>query len=710
MISSRPGYAGGRGFAGAFALALLLMTADPADAYIGPGAGFALISSFFVFLTTVIVAGLSLLVWPLRMAVGLLRRKRHGRPLIGRLVIVGLDGQDPRLTERLLQAGKLPNFRRLAEMGGYSRLRTTYPSVSPVAWSSFSTGTNPARHNIFDFLDRDRRTYLPVLSSARLRGAESFFRLGPLRLPLRRARFQQLRKSRSFWSVLGEHGIWSTILRVPTTFPPERFHGAQLSAMAVPDIRGTQGTFTLYTTRLAPESPNDAGVRIQVDVEHDQISSSLRGPENPVRQGAPLEVPVRVRLDRAVRQAYVELDGQRVTLEPHHMSGWITVRFRAAPGLTVCGICRLLLTEMDEHVSLYVTPINIDPDRPAMPISHPSFYATYLSMRIGKFATLGLAEDTSALNEGVISDEDFLRQAYDVDREREAMLFAALDRLRAGVLVSVFDGTDRIQHMFWHEIDDRHPVHRPGSNGDPNAIERLYAHNDALIGRVMDRLRPNDMLLVLSDHGFASFRREVNLNGWLLREGYLALKPGTDGTRQWLRDVDWTRTRAYALGLSGLFLNLEGREGAGVVKRGPEAAALKSELRSRLRGLADREGHDVGIVEAFDTSTLYSGPYLENAPDLIVGYNAGYRHSWDSVTGIVAGPIFRDNTRIWSGDHCIDPRLVPGGLFSSRPIDARDPALIDIAPTVLGLFGVEPPGYMEGTPLFDFERLQRASA
>jgi predicted AlkP superfamily phosphohydrolase/phosphomutase len=370
------------------------------------------------------------------------------------------------------------------------------------------------------------------------------------------------------------------------------------------------------------------------------------------------------------------------------------------PGVKVKGLTRLLVTEMNEHFSLYVAPINFDPDAPAMPISHPPYYATYLAKKIGRFATLGLAEDTWALNEGVIDDETFLQQTYDVDREREAMFFAALDRLKRGSLVCVFDATDRIQHMFWRDIDPAHPAGR-GREAAPHhdAIRKLYIHNDALVGRIREKLGKDDVLMVISDHGFNSFRRGVNLNQWLLREGYLVLKPGADGRAEWLRDVDWSATRAYALGLTGLFLNLQGREAGGIVEPGSEAAALKRELIAKLRGLRDEQQSAVAVNEAFDTAALYAGPYLENAPDFIIGYNAGYRTSWDCATGVVSGPVFEDNMKPWSGDHCIDPRLVPGVFFCNRKVETKEPSLIDIAPTALRLFGIEPPAYMDGRAL-----------
>ena len=676
----------------------MLATARPAEAYVGPGAGFALLSSFLVVFTTLVAALASLLFWPFRM---LWRRFRGGAPprsRIRRLVIVGFDGQDPALTDRFMADGHLPNFQKLKEAGAYRRLQTTFPSVSPVAWSSFSTGTQPGRHNIFDFIDRDRRTYLPVLTGAHVGRVTKYFRLGRYRIPRERPEIRLMRKSKPFWVVLGEHRIWSTILRVPITFPPDRFYGAELSAMSVPDLLGTQGTFLLFTTRQSGERFAEGGVRVAVTVSGDRIDASVEGPENPfAADGRPLTTPLRITLDRPKKQAAIESDSTQLTLAVGELSGWVTLRFKAAPGISVSGITRLLLIEMDDHVSMYMSPINLDPAKPAMPVSHPGYYSMYLAKRIGPYATLGLAEDTWALNEGVTNERVFLQQTYDIDRERQDMFFAALDRLRKGTLVCVFDATDRIQHMFWRYLDPKHPARRTAPDGHQDAILDLYRHNDAMVGLVMQKLGKDDVLMVVSDHGFNSFRRGVNLNAWLRQEGYLTLKPGADGRGDWLADVDWTATRAYSIGLTGIFLNLEGREAQGIVQQGAAAAALKAQIARKLSGL--RDGAEIAIREAFDTATLYSGPYVENAPDLLIGYNAGYRVSWAGATGIVAGPVFDDNTKAWSGDHCIDPRLVPGVFFCNRKIDAETPALVDIAPTALKLFGIEPPPYMDGRPL-----------
>jgi predicted AlkP superfamily phosphohydrolase/phosphomutase len=679
------------------------MLPAPAHAYIGPGAGFAVLSSFLVLLTTIIIAVASVLAWPFRALWRLISRAPRPRARIARLIVVGFDGQDPKVTDELMSQGHLPNFSRLAAAGCYRRLRTTCPAVSPVAWSSFSTGSNPGRHNIFDFLDRDRNTYLPVLASARVGKVERFLRIGRYLIPRHRAELRNMRRSKPFWTILGEHGIWSTILRVPMTFPPDEFYGAELSAMSVPDLLGTQGTFQLFTTRPPSARFKEGGIRVPIEIRHDRIDTSIEGPENPFVVGhPPLRIPMTVLLDRSGSRARATVGDATIALESGKLSEWTRLTFHVAPAINISGLARFQLLEIGDHCSLYVSPISLDPEKPAMPISHPSYYATYLAKRIGPYSTLGLAEDTWALNEGVITDRTFLQQTYDIDDERRAMFFAALDRLRRGTLVCVFDATDRIQHMFWRDIDKGHPAARERSAGESgnhqHAIRDLYKRNDALVGDVLEQVGAGDVLMVISDHGFSSFRRGVNLNAWLRREGYLTLADEGDGAAEWLRGVDWSRTRAYCLGLAGMFLNLRGRERSGIVQPGPEADALKIEIATKLKGFLDPEAGQVAIREVFDSTKIYSGPYLSNAPDLMIGYNAGYRTSWDAATGVVSGAVFTDNVKPWSGDHCIDPRLVPGVFFCNQPVKTDDPALMDIAPTALQLFGIEPPAYMDGRP------------
>lgn len=660
-----------------------------------------MVSSFLMILTTLLLAFLALMLWPIRTLIKVIRRQKPAKPRIGRLIVIGFDGQDPRLTDKFLEEGLLPNFARLAEKGCYKPLGTTSPSVSPVAWSSFSTGTHPARHRIFDFLDRDPRTYLPVLSSAYIGKVRRQLRIGRIRIPLVKPDLRLLRRSKPFWSVLGEKGIWSTVLRVPITFPPENFYGAQISGMCVPDLIGTQGSFILLTTRSTERAFKEGGIRSELAAVERGFEGVLEGPTDPFLEPSPtMSLPVRIEPIKDRSAASVTIGKTTIELETGKLSDWVNLTFRTSLGIKVCGISRLKLLELGEETSLYVSPINLDPENPAMPVSHPSYYATYLAKRIGPFATLGLAEDTWALNEEVIDEATFLEQTYDIDEERRRMFFAALDRLDRGNLVCVFDATDRIQHMFWRYLEDDHPALK---GRDPEehrtAIEDLYRHNDEFVGQVMDRLNEDDVLMVVSDHGFTSFRRGVNINSWLREHGYLVLKNGADGSTEWLQDVDWSKTRAYAVGLTGLYLNLKGREGSGIVEPGDEAEALRTELQERLGGLTDPDTAEVGIREVFRTADLYRGPYVKEAPDLLVGFNHGYRVSWDCATGMSSGPVFEDNIKAWSGDHCVDPRLVPGVFFCNRSINGSQPRLIDLAPTALDLFGIQPPAYMDGVAL-----------
>ena len=590
-------------------------------AYIGPGAGFAFFGSFLTLVLAVLAGLASLLIWPLRVLRGLFRRRRGQ---VKRAIFLGFDGLDPGVTERLIAAGKLPHFARLQAMGGYRRLRTTFPALSPVAWSTFATGVNPAKHNIFDFLNRDLRTYAPELSSAKVT----------------RTAVEMRRKSEPFWKILGRHNVSSTILRVPITFPAEEFNGRLLSAMCTPDLRGTQGSFSQF---FAP-------------------AGDLEGPEGEA-------IPFRV------QDGQLRIQGQTLRLTKGEYTPWIRLRYGSARG-----IVRFLLTGEAPSFRLYATPVQIDPESPALPISHPRYYAMYLAKLLGSFSTLGMAEDTWALNEGAIDQAAFLAQAREIQREREAMFFSALDHTRRGVVACVFDTTDRVQHMCFGQAD---------------VIETLYVEMDRILGQTLPYVDAGTALFVLSDHGFCSFRRGVNLNAWLRREGYLTLLDNAAESGEYFEGVDWSRTRAYTFGLSGVYLNLQGREAQGVVA--PEdAAALRRELVARLSGLVDEQTGEMAVQAVYPAAEIYHGPYLGAAPDLIIGYAEGYRASWGAAVGKTSALVFEDNTKAWCGDHCVDPHLVPGVLFSNLPLDAADPGIEDLAPTALQLFGVPVPGWMEG--------------
>jgi len=299
-----------------------------------------------------------------------------------------------------------------------------------------------------------------------------------------------------------------------------------------------------------------------------------------------------------------------------------------------------------------------------------------------------------------MTEDAFLDQAYSIHRERETMFFDALDRVRRGMIVCVFDGPDRIQHMFWRFLDPKHPALRGSTNTHPHTIRDMYVRMDQLVGQTVAKIGADTALLVMSDHGFKPFRRGVDLNAWLRDQGYLKLKEGaTISAHSYMADVDWQATKAYAVGLAGLYINQSGREGQGIVAPGDEKRQLVAEIADQLTGLRDPETGQVAIAEAIPRERAYSGPYVDAAPDIIVGYHVGYRVAWGSAVGKTGAEVFADNTKAWSGDHCIHPDRVPGVLFSNRKLSDIEPNLIDIPPTTLELLGVKKPGYMEGKSL-----------
>ena len=679
---------------------ILLMNAPRADAYVGPGAGFAVVSSFLTFVVATFSSLFAFFTWPARQFFRFRKRRRAiRRAKVKRVVILGFDGMDPELAERYMSEGKLPNLAKLREHGTFRNLATTIPPISPVAWSSFLTGVNPGKHNIYDFLAPDRARYLPELSSARIRGPKRNLKLGKYVIPLGRTQIKALRKGVPFWHYLGEAGVFCSVIRVPITFPPEKFPGVLLSGMCVPDIQGTQGTFSFHTTKITKRESAANRVVVPFQKTGEFYESYLPGPPDSLRPDAAeeLRAAFQVQADPAKRRIEIRVGGQRLVLPQGEYSDWVEVEFAAGLGAKVKGICRFFLNSIEPELELYATPVNLHPMRPALPISHPLTYSIYLAKLNGLYATLGLAEDTWALNDGYLDDSAFLEQCYLNHGEREKMFFDALKKTSQGVCACVFDITDRVQHMFWRYFSSENAAAPSGNPAGPKVIEELYTRMDELIGRTMKELKDNALLLVVSDHGFKSFQHGVNLNTWLHQNGYLALREGAPAA-DWLENVDWQRTRAYALGMNGIYINQKERESRGTVEAGAEAAQLRSELCQKLQGLLDPTTDRVAITKAFDSRKAYTGPYRENAPDVVVGFGRDYRVSWNSAQGRVTDSVFEKNTKAWSGDHCVDPELVPGVLFSNWKISGEAHAITDVAPTLLELFGLHVPPHMDGKP------------
>jgi predicted AlkP superfamily phosphohydrolase/phosphomutase len=670
-----------------FFILVCLSIPAPALAYIGPGAGFALVSSFVTLIIAFAAGILALFTFPVRAAIRQWKRRRSlKRARVRKVVILGLDGLDPDRCEQLMARGELPNLSRLRDEGTYRRLATSMPALSPVAWSTFATGVDPSGHGIFDFIARDPRNYAPSLSSSEVYGRTRMVGFGPFRFPVSRGGVRGLRRSRTFWSVLSSHGVRSAVMRVPITFPVEKIDGVMIAGMCVPDLRGTQGSFTYITSDGdAPEG----GVVVKIDGKGGDVL--IPGPTSPV-DGRTLNVRVRIQRRASKRgpgaNGYELVNGgETVPLLERTYTPWVKLSFRAARGVTLRGIARFYPLRLADGIAVYVTPIHIDPESPAIPVSHPSVFSIYLSKLMGPFGTLGLAEDTSALNDGAIDEQAFLDQAYDLHEERRRMWEHTLSRLRGGLAVCVFDISDRLQHMFYRYLDPTHPANAGrDTTRHADAVDEMYRRMDRLVGETRARVDRHTALFVLSDHGFKNFRRGVNLNGWLLKEGLLSVRDGA-APGEYLSAIDWSRTQAYALGLSGIYINLAGRE---------RGAALKRRIIEGLCALHDGDARVIRRV--VDVAADWKGPYRNGGPDLLPGYADGYRVSWDCAKGAVRNELFEDNLKCWSGDHCVDADIVPGVLFSNIPL-RDDAGLIDMGPTVLELFGVETPAYMTGRSL-----------
>lgn len=696
--------AGGLGLVAGLAITF---AAPPAEAYIGPGAGFAFVGATLVLLSTLLLVVGILLTWPFAL---LYRLVRVGNPYKGaaatRVIVLGLDGLDPGMTLRLMREGRLPNFAKLAERGVFRPLDTSNPSISPVAWSTFSTGVDPSRHAIYDFLTRDPCTYGPMLSSTDIQGAKRVLNIGRYVVPLGKPRIKLRQKSQAFWKLLGDRHIFSIIQRVPITFPPVPFRGLLLSGMCVPDLRGSQGTFSFYSTKQDEHGHpvRTGGEQTVLRRQGDRIRTRIVGPDNTLlRSGGRMTLPMTIEVAKDRSGVRIEIEGSEpFDLPLRTYSPWIRLVFRPGLRVKVYGIARFYLNSVEPEVELYMTPIHIDPEHPAMPISHPAIYSVYLAKKQGPFATLGLAEDTWALNERVIDEKAFFEQAMAIYEERERMFLDAVKQTKKGLVTTVFDTTDRVQHMFYRYLDPTHPANAGKDVTEwADAIPRVYERVDALIGKVWSEIeRPDTVFMVISDHGFTNFRRGVNLNTWLKENGYLVLKPGHETSGDWFEHVDWSKTRAFSLGLTGMFINRKGREASGIVAEGEEYQALVAELARKLEALVDPQTGQRVIRKVRATCDTFDGPYRLDAPDLLIGYEGGYRNSWECATGAVTESVFSDNTRSWSGDHCVDPDIVPGVFFCNRRIATERPRLIDVPVSVVELFGQKRARYMQGEMLF----------
>ena len=688
-------------------------------AYIDPGSLYtvssglaAIIAGILSFLTVVLVyfrrlGGFFKRHWriavPVLVVVGagaayLLTRSEHeGRAHMAsngaknRLFIVALDGLSPEIIEPMMAAGKLPNFQKLKDSGSYSRLGTTNPAESPVAWTTFATGRNPGKHGVYDFIRRNPSSYLPDLSLTRLEGNHS--------LPVRRGK--------AFWQYGREAGVPMEILACPVTFPPDEINGKMLSGMGTPDLLGTQGTFSFYTTE--PETvTGDTGGEVHVVAPANPLDLELYGPQKQGFTGKVerLKAAFSVKISDDRTFATIKLQDREFVVGVGEWSDWQDVTFKAGPMSRMHGILRFNLVSVEPYFKLYASPICIDPRKPWFPISYPADFARELAQDLGLYSTRGMPFDTWALNEARLSEDAFIANSTDLYEERVRLMEHELARFERGVFYVYFEYPDIIQHMYWRVRDPKSPTYE--KDFPPRVAEMIddcYQKMDSVVGLALAQLHAGDTLIVLSDHGFTDFRRVAHIDSWLVEQGYMVLRPGADEGGPLFSDVDWSRTRAYALGFGGIYINQKGREPQGIVETGPGKESLKHEIADRIKTWPDPTTGAPILNAVYLNEQIFKGPEAAHAPDLYLGFKKGYGASWQTALGAAPrGPLVEDNLKKWSGTHLVDPTLVPGILFTNRHVTKADPTLYDLAPTILRFIGFSDARLatedLDGKPLF----------
>jgi predicted AlkP superfamily phosphohydrolase/phosphomutase len=624
-----------------------------------------------------------------------------------KVLVLGFDGMDPKLLAEFREQGVMPNFDKFLAGGGQlTPFGTSTPPQSPVAWSNFTTGMDSGGHGIFDFIHRDPETLLPYFSGSEAKGPMRFWKIGAWKIPRGGGEVTNLRQGVAFWELLADAGIDATIFKVPANFPPVECEARSLSGMGTPDLTGNYGISTLITDDPPVQRDLGGGRVVSVYLTDGRCTADLLGPANSFREGDPQATsPLEITVNQDSGSAWIQTSEQDVVLQEGEWSDWVSLTFEMIPWVKdVHGICRFYLMEVSPHLRLYVTPVQIDPVRPEMPISTPPEYSREIAEATGLFYTQGLPDDTSALENAFFDDEGYVQQSDFVLSERLQQLAAELDRfagLQEGFLFFYFNSPDQVCHMMWRNMDHDSPTHAQSDHRHEFRIRDVYAELDAALGLAVAKAGEEALVMVMSDHGFAPWNRAFHPNTWLYENGYLVLEDGVQPREvDMLFGVDWSRTRAYAIGINGLYLNLAGRESQGIVQPGAEQQQLLAELKTKLEAVVDPLDGRRAIKTADRSDQVYHGDMIAIGPDIVMGYFAGWRGSNECALGKIPDRVFEDNLLKWSGDHCIAASEVPGILMANRPIVKEDPALLDLAPTILRLFGIEPPAEMVGTDIF----------
>ncbi len=621
-----------------------------------------------------------------------------------RVIILGFDGMEPSIVNVMMKNGELPNLHAVQQQGNYQLLRSTLPPQSPVAWASFATCQEPGYHGVFDFLRRNPRNYVPLPGI----GITQHPEFAPDGSVVRPAQHRNFRQGEPFWKYADKQGVRSKLIHIPFSYPADMLAGGKmLCGEGVPDIRGYTTTFFALSDSFSPQELSEnvsGGVRLPLRFENDVATVEIEGAADP-RKGAGhyVSVPMEVRVDRGAHRVAVTVQGKTVSVNEKSWSDWLEWEFAVTPKFSVRAISRLYAQSVGDQVQLYMSSLQFDPRSPYIPISHPTGYAAELADRYGLYKTIGWAYDTHALRQDAFSEDAFLEDARWTEAWVEQLTLDELDRDELDLLISVWTSTDRLAHMFWRYRDPKHPMYsEEGARRYGGVLEDTYQRMDAIVGKVRQRLREDDLLIVLSDHGFHSFRIGFNVNTWLIRNGYLAVKGAPDSETaftetEFLQGFDWTKSRAYSLGLGSIYLNLRNREGNGIVNEA-DAETLIEELRAKLLEVVYPETGE-NVFSHVYTRHDFGGKPTQDTPDLELGYADGYQSTKSAAKGAAPKDLFELNVDKWSGEHGgSDVAISPGILFATRAL-ASDASIMDIGATALAFLGMPPPPNIQGKPL-----------
>jgi predicted AlkP superfamily phosphohydrolase/phosphomutase len=618
-----------------------------------------------------------------------------------KLVVLAVDGLDHSLTDRLISQGRLPNMGALARANGVGRVIATPGAEGSAAWASFLTGVNPGKHGIFDLVVPDPASRRPALSGLVARPSSRWFD----RWWTEGSAYAVMRAREPFWTPLGRTGLRAHALFVPGTFPPEPIEsGEVIAGSPLPDLGGGIGGYAWLATDVAPGEvgPTRFGGRVvQLSFERNVAEAAVPG----IRLPEPRDLPVRITWNREARSANIVIADASVHLAEGQQSRWLEVNVALNVAVRVGGLVRLHLLRAGNDLQLYVSPVQWHPARPPSAISSPQAASRHLFDRLGPFRTLTWPEAGWALADGRITEESFIGSLDETFDDRAESLLNRVDSRGWDLIVAGVETLDHAQHLLWRLVDPGHALYNATLAARfRGVVERTYARIDTLVGDVRRRLPAGADLVVMSAYGTYTTRQVVDVNRWLASEGLLAWHraPGP-ATLAALGDatagsdaIDWSRTSARAMGFGGIRLNVAGRDPSGIVEPGADYEALLDRLARGLEALTDPISGRRVVSRVRQARTLYAGPLVTSAPDLLVTFSPGYRITWDTVLGAAAPDVIAPNSERWSADHAsVDENAVAGAWLSTFEV-AESLSVLDAAPTILQYFGVAPPPDLDG--------------